>query len=165
MVGFWAESQILGGVALFDRRPEAEGAEPDAVYWHPSRVGVTYRICKLLPDQKQKLLDFLLATEPQEAPPLPLLPGRENLSRVDPEEPIAETGIFRHIWERKEPPPPDAGDRRLKDVLNQVDFPTMADWAAASSRARERKREGDLAYARAEAARELEDRERSNDRQ
>ncbi|KAL8349134.1 hypothetical protein RB601_002035 [Gaeumannomyces tritici] len=147
MVGFWAENQILGGVALFDRRPETEGGEPGAVYWHPSRVGVTYRICKLRPDQTQKLLDFLLATEPQETTPLPILPGMENLSRVDPEEHIMETGIFRHSWERKKLPPPNATDLRLRDVHNLVDFPTAEDKAAASSRAYEAKYRGDLAEA------------------
>ncbi|KLU92509.1 hypothetical protein MAPG_11454 [Magnaporthiopsis poae ATCC 64411] len=146
MVGFWAESQILGGVVLFDRRPKDIGGEADAVYWHPGRRDATYRICKLLPDQKQKLLDFLIATEPQEAPPLPLLPGGENLIRVDPEEPIAETGIFRHIWERKEPPLSTAIDARMKDVLDPGDFPTVADWRAAAARGWARKRKAERAY-------------------
>lgn len=52
MVGYWAESRILGGVVLFDRRdPEARPAadpdpeltefntgptvDPDAIYLHP----------------------------------------------------------------------------------------------------------------------------------
>lgn len=58
-----------------------------------------------------------------------------NRNRVDPEEPIKETGIYRDLWERK-PLPLDAPDgARMRDVWNVLDFPTMADKAASKRRA------------------------------
>ncbi len=140
MVGYWAESRILGGVVLFDRRnPDAvPGADPDAVYLHPDRYDLTYRICQLLPDQRNALLDFLLADEPPATCPLPILPDENNTLRVDPEEPIQATGIYRDLWERKELAP-DALDRRLKDVFSSLEYPTDADRHMSRKRAFERK--------------------------
>jgi hypothetical protein len=67
MVGYRAEARILGGVVLFDRRgPETTpDADPDALYFHSERHKVTYRIYQLLPEQRNALLDFLLAEEPR----------------------------------------------------------------------------------------------------
>jgi hypothetical protein len=140
MVGYWAEARILGGVVLFDRRnPEAEPqADPNAVYFHSDREDVTYRIYQLLPEQRKALLDFLLDDEPPSASPLPILGDQDNRVRVDPEEPIQTTGIYRDLWERKELPP-DAGDERLRDVVDRTDYPTMEDFGAAQERAYQRK--------------------------
>lgn len=141
MVGYWAEARILGGVVLFDRRnPDAEpSADPDAIYFHSDRQGVTYRIYQLLPEQRKALLDFLLADEPPSASPLPILGDENNRIRVDPEEPIQTTGIYRDgLWERKDLPP-GAGDTRLRDVWDRMEFPTMDDYSAARRRAFERK--------------------------
>ncbi|KAF4469570.1 hypothetical protein FALBO_3532 [Fusarium albosuccineum] len=136
MAGYWAESRILGGVVLFDRRQV--GADPDAVYFHPDRKDTTYRIYELLPEQKQALLSFLTADVPPSPAPLPILGDDRNRNRVDPEEPIEETGIFRDIWERKERPV-TFSDERLRDVWDVTDFPTREDKYAASMRAMERK--------------------------
>jgi hypothetical protein len=139
MVGYWAESRILGGVVLFDRRAPAKGGDPDAVYFHSSRKRVTYRIYQLLPEQKQALYDFLAADEPSTASsPLPILGDGNNRQRVDPEEPINETGIFRDSWERKELGLGD-GDARFRDVINPLDYPTPQDKFAADMRALRRK--------------------------
>ncbi|KAI2604691.1 hypothetical protein GGR54DRAFT_621586 [Hypoxylon sp. NC1633] len=133
MVGFWAENRILGGVILFDRATPDSGA----VYIHPDWRDVTYRICQLLDTQKQELLDFLQSESPQSATPLPIRPDEHNLVRVDPEEPITLTKVYRHIWERK-PPPEYAGDERSGDVYDPLNFPTKLDKYDARSRWRTR---------------------------
>ena len=140
MAGYWAEARILGGVVLFDRRqPDAEpGADPDAIYFHSDRQGITYRIYQLLPEQRKALLGFFIADEPPSTSPLPILGDRNNRVRVDPEKPIQTTGIYRDLWERKGIPP-GAGDARLRDVLNRIEYPTMEDWSASQGRAFERK--------------------------
>ncbi|KAG6356538.1 hypothetical protein INS49_014411 [Diaporthe citri] len=58
VAGYRAESRIIGGVVLFDR----SGSDPDAVYLHPDRDQVTYRISKLTDEQKTTLVDFLTTT-------------------------------------------------------------------------------------------------------
>jgi hypothetical protein len=137
IVGYWAENRILGGVVLFDRHnPDDESFESDAVYLHPDRDNLTYRICRLLPEQKQALIEFI--SNPQPCPnPLPILPGKENRDRVDPEEPIEETFVYRDIWERKFHPILE-GDRRLRHVWDTLNFPTRGDRCDAADRARER---------------------------
>lgn len=140
IVGYWAEARILGGVVLFDRRnPDAEpSADPDAVYFHSDREDITYRIYQLLPEQRQALLDFLLADEAPSKTPLPILGDQDNRIRVDPEEPIHSTGIYRDLWERKELGPED-GDARLRDVHNRREYPSRDDFSASRRRAFERK--------------------------
>lgn len=130
IVGYWAESCILGGVILFDRNI----AESDAVYIHPDRRHVTYRICKLLDVQKKSLLDFLTDEGATPACPLPIIPDRNNMPRVDPEEPLSATGVYRDLWERKDLPQFGGADRRATDVLSRMDWPTDADWNASKER-------------------------------
>ncbi|KFY33973.1 hypothetical protein V494_07154 [Pseudogymnoascus sp. VKM F-4513 (FW-928)] len=150
-VGYWAEARILGGVVLFDRRePEADPSiglehlpsiDPDAIYFHSHRKRCTYRIYRLLYSQKQQLLDFLLSEEtPPASCPLPILGDDENRQRVDPEEPIQETGIYRDNWERK-PPPWDRLDGRIRDVRDTLNYPTMDDWVRSHSRGLDKKEE------------------------
>jgi hypothetical protein len=141
MVGYWAEARILGGVVLFDRRnPEVEPeADPDAIYFHSDREDVTYRIYQLLPEQRKALLDFLVVDGTPPASPLPILGDENNRIRVDPEEPIQTTGIYRDLWERKELTP-EAGDARLKDVWSKFEWPTWQDRRDSQRRALERKR-------------------------
>lgn len=135
MAGFWAESRILGGVVSFDRAAQARG-ESDAVYLHPDREDVTYRICLLTDVQKRALMDFLQAEEGgnQVPCPLPILLDGTNTQRVDPEEPIRETGVFRDAWDRVTPSPEWMGDGRSHCVWNSLDFPTKADHREAWSR-------------------------------
>ncbi|KAK3300662.1 uncharacterized protein B0H64DRAFT_314328, partial [Chaetomium fimeti] len=135
-VGYWAEVRILGGVMLFDRRdPESVSeAAVNAVYIHPDRRLVTYRICRLLEDQKEALALFLgSGTTPSQRCPLPLLPDQANLERVDPTEAIETTGIYRDIWERR-PLPPSDSDPRLKDVSDYVNYPSRQDWRESKRR-------------------------------
>ncbi|KAM5354427.1 hypothetical protein ACJ41O_001076 [Fusarium nematophilum] len=139
VAGFWAESRIFGGVVLFDRRDPDEfpdEAQPDSVWLHPSREEGTYRIVRLLDNQRQALLEFLTSKSPSLSL-LPILVDKRNVTREDPEEPIALTGIYRHIWERK-PMPRSKSDFRMKDVWDQVDYPARSDWDRARGRAFER---------------------------
>ena len=157
-VGYWAESRILGGVVLFDRRdaqvngqninrrvktfPANLGLQSDMVYFHTDRHDVTYRIYALLDRQKQQLVDFLLGAQgnsPDMISPLPILGDKENRTRVDPEEHIRETGIYRDIWERKELPlSTSPSDFRLKDVFDGFDWVTYEEWQVSRRRARHR---------------------------
>lgn len=59
----------------------------------------TYSIYCLNKDQKQTLLNILLA---ETAPPSCQLPiyGNSNRARADPEDRMKETGIYRDRWER-----------------------------------------------------------------
>jgi len=139
MVGYWAEARILGGVVLFDRRPPdaAKHGDPNAIYFHSDREDVTYRIYQLLDDQKTRLADFLMADDPPSSP-LPILGNKANYKRIDPEEPVTATGIYRDEWERKDYPP-ERFDARLRDVWDQLEFPTKEDFRAARERAQARK--------------------------
>jgi len=140
VVGYWAETRIFGGVVLFDRRHPATSpdVQPDSVWLHPQHKDVTYRIHQLLDDQKKQLLDFLTSESP-DLNLLPILPNDRNTRREDPEEPLQNTGIYRNIYERK-PLGEDDGDYRYKDVWDQFEFPTRADWDRAQDRAYDRRR-------------------------
>lgn len=167
-VSYWAEDRILGGVVLFDRRPpEAPDTiyrtdapddpvelinQPDAVFFHSYAMGVTYRIYRLRDEQKQQLLQFLLAprttaaaaaasaapaappSSSSSACPLPIRGDRENRIRIDPEEPMKETGIYRDKWERKPIFSPDATDGRIRDVIDLDNYLTREEYSAAYQR-------------------------------
>lgn len=136
VVGFWAEARILGGVILFDRRDSRTAeAQPDSIWFHPDRSEVTSRIYKLLDDQKLALLEFLTTDSP-DLDLLPILGDEKNDCREDPEQPINETGIYRHLWDRK-PVSEDTYDERLKDVWDQFEYPVLGDFMRAKSRAKE----------------------------
>ncbi|KAL1877947.1 hypothetical protein Daus18300_002301 [Diaporthe australafricana] len=108
---------------------------------------ITYRIWRLLETQKKRLLDFLFAENSIDGQtngvenPLPILPDRTNLTRIDPEESIHNTGIYRDLWERK-PLGDKAGDPRLHCcAYNAMDYPTVADYKRSLERALRRRRE------------------------
>ncbi|KAG6353374.1 hypothetical protein INS49_007454 [Diaporthe citri] len=131
VAGYWAENR--GGAR------EGSSAGSDAVYLHPDRDEVTYRICLLTDAQKMALLDFLLDTSGTGSTcPLPIIPDETNMQRVDPEEPIEYTSVYRDQWERKMPPPLWMGDGRDSCVHNPLDFPTKMDQDDARSRLRSR---------------------------
>lgn len=118
-VGYWAESRILGGVVLFDRKAEPAS---NAVFIHPDRDYVTYRICELTEEQKKSLIRFLLAPISERNSmqcPLPITPDLRNTNRVDPEEPIFWTGVYRDSWER-EFNPEKQGEGRARDVWSKI---------------------------------------------
>ena len=93
----------------------------------------------MLDSQKQQLYEFLLSDKHDKIPnPLPILGNGDNQVRVDPEEPILETGIYRDPWERK-PPPWDQLDTRIKDVWDELDYPTYEDRLESSFRGAEKK--------------------------
>lgn len=117
-------------------------AQPDAIYFHSNHKDVTYRIWQLLDTQKKVLLDLLLSESDAKASgnnsgpcPLPIHPDQKNLTRIDPEEPIHETGIYRDPWERK-PLGDDDGDRRSGCCsYNSLDYTSQADYGRSRERA------------------------------
>jgi len=69
------------------------------------------------------LLNLLLYNGDETPPsPMPIIPTEENDDRVDPEEPILETGIYRDPWERKDRPVTN-GDAWMRDVFSGLDWP------------------------------------------
>lgn len=153
MVGYWAESRIFGGVVLFDRRepdsaPDVDVSLPgppighdheltpdqsSAIYLHPDRRHVTYRIYRLLDDQKRQLVDFLLSDiTPPAACTIPILGDLNNRHRVDPEEKIMETGIYRDKWERRQCS--IRVDRRYRDVIDLFNYNTQEEWDQSRER-------------------------------
>ncbi|OAA57648.1 hypothetical protein SPI_07307 [Niveomyces insectorum RCEF 264] len=166
-VGYWAEDRILGGVVLFDRRgPEAPDTiyeasqlteavylpkQSDALYFHSNAWDVTYRIYRLRDEQKQQLVQFLLSSAGASTPlpqtsssssscPLPIRGDENNRVRIDPEEPIRMTGIYRDAWERRAFAEGD-WDPRNRDVVNLFDFLSCEGFSEAfrrSMRMRER---------------------------
>ncbi|KAK7696690.1 hypothetical protein SLS64_014307 [Diaporthe eres] len=152
IVGYWAETRIFGGVVLFDRRKpnQREAHEnPDAIFFHSYAENITYRIWRLLDTQKKLLLDFLLSGDDVNGVtnsalnPFPILPDRNNLTRIDPEEPIYKTGIYRDLWERK-----PLGDRAVDPrmhccAFNTMGYPSWADFKRSLERALTRRYEID----------------------
>ncbi len=94
-------------------------------------------MAKVAAPARKPMLDFLLNDDPPESP-LPILGDRNNTVRVDPEEPIWSTGIYRDLWERKDLPP-DASDWRLGDVWVRDEYPTTEDWERSRRQAVARK--------------------------
>lgn len=116
--------------------------QPDAVFLHSNRKDVTYRIWQLLDTQKKALLDFLVS-EQQDIEengkdgvvyPLPLYPDQKNLTRIDPEERISETGIYRSLWERKPLGDEDGDPRSHCASYNSLDYTSMADFERSKER-------------------------------
>ncbi|KAI0153026.1 hypothetical protein GGR57DRAFT_468578 [Xylariaceae sp. FL1272] len=142
-VGYWAENHILGGVVLFDRReldspltPSNEiEVDPNAIYFHSDRDSVTYRIYRLLDHQRQDLVKFLVSdsSAAANACPIPILGSSDNIQRIDPEEALLDTGVFRDLWERKTLSP-DEGDPRDRCVWDKLDYVTMDDFSKSRLR-------------------------------
>ncbi|KAG8161285.1 hypothetical protein KVR01_009549 [Diaporthe batatas] len=136
----------------YDQYPEGAAdmreahEDPNAVFLHSFSENVTYRIWQLLDTQKKALLEFLQSEDDVDEQTtyshgnlLPMLPDKTNLTRIDPEEPITRTGIYRDLWERK-PLGDSDGDRRLGCVAyNDMDYPTFADYEKALERAQNRR--------------------------
>ena len=68
-----------------------------------------------------------------------------NRKRIDPEEPIKETGIYRDKWERL-PLSEDSPDMRMKDVIDTFNYVSEDEYYAARLRGydlEERRTRGD----------------------
>lgn len=129
------------------------GSQPDGVYFHSDREDVTYRIWQLLDTQKKQLLDFILA-EPDSVPsPFPILADENNLKRIDPEEPMSETGIYRDLWERKPLGDGDVDSRSHCCAYNDLDYPSMADYKRSKQRCWDRQTAEELREAEERQAR------------
>ncbi|KAJ3544893.1 hypothetical protein NM208_g2789 [Fusarium decemcellulare] len=101
VAGYWTEDRILGGVAVFDRRPKDNDWNPPNVYFHSSHAHVTDRVCQLLDEQQQALLDFLLSDPCSDHCPLPVLTNKRNRTRLDWWDAHTHHQVYRDIWERK----------------------------------------------------------------
>ncbi|KAH7469819.1 hypothetical protein FOMA001_g14300 [Fusarium oxysporum f. sp. matthiolae] len=126
MVGYWAEDRILGGVTVFDRRPENPDEIPN-IYFHPCRKSQTIRVYQLRDEQQQALFDFLLQDESSPLPsPLPILGDKQNRIRVDAPRALTHHHIYRDIWERRPLTIIEMRifDRRPKD---EPDYPEVGD--------------------------------------
>lgn len=82
---------------------------------------------------------------PPSSCPLPIHGDKDNRKRIDPEEPIKETGIYRDKWERR-PLSEDEDDMRLKDVVDDFNYVSGKEFDEAQYRAielRERRLNGE----------------------
>lgn len=137
------------------------------MFFHSNRKDVTYRIWQLLDKQKKELLDILLSGPDENGAsgkgalcPLPFYPDQKNLTRIDPEEPISETGIYRDLWERK-PLGDDDGDPRSHcAAYNSLDYTSMTDFERSKERCWARRVAIDERL-EAEIEREMEEEERA----
>ncbi|KAI1422801.1 hypothetical protein F5Y12DRAFT_799294 [Xylaria sp. FL1777] len=154
-VAYWAEDRIFGGVVLFDRRdpdwPPNENndieVDPDSIYFHSDKSMVTYRIYQLTEKQRCDLVNFLLSeTTPPAECPIPILGNDENHDRVDPEESVLDTGVYRDVWERKTLGDEDIDPR--KDVWG-IDWTSYRDFCKTRRRVASRQRKIEMANRRA----------------
>lgn len=93
--------------------------------------------------------------------PLPIFPDHKNLMRIDPEEPISQTGIYRDIWERKPLGDDDADPRSHCCSFNSLDYTSREDYHRSRERCWQRRVAIDEKW-EAEADAELEEETRAN---
>jgi hypothetical protein len=81
-------------------------------------------------------MQFLLSeTTPTVSCPIPIHGTEENRKRVDPEEPMKETGIYRDKWERRALSEDDP-DRRLRTVMDSFNYLSAEEFHVARVRGR-----------------------------
>ncbi|KAK7702580.1 hypothetical protein SLS64_009543 [Diaporthe eres] len=124
VVGYWAETQIFGGVVLFDRGESDE--ECNGVYLHSANISMYgYTIAPPTEDQFNDLIGFLLSPSPDTAQsPLPIAITTANKWRWDPWDAMGTYHIFRDRYERKLPP---RHLYRRKHNVKFNDWPELAD--------------------------------------
>ncbi|KAF4472493.1 hypothetical protein FALBO_618 [Fusarium albosuccineum] len=101
VAGYWTEDRILGGVAVFDRRLADDESNPPNVYFHSCHDYVTNRVCQLLDEQQQALIDFFLSDPRSDHCPLPVLTDKRNRTRLDWWDAHTHHQVYRDVWERK----------------------------------------------------------------
>lgn len=117
------------------------------MFLHSNHKDVTYRIWQLLDTQKNELLDFLLSEKVDIEGdgdagvicPLPIYPDQKNLIRIDPEDPVNETGIYRDLWERKPLEDKDGDPRTNCTAFNEIDYTSLIDYDRSRTRGCARK--------------------------
>lgn len=129
VVGYWVEDRILGGIPLFDHKPNLESAEPPNVYFHSSRDRVTERVYQLRDEQQQQLIGFprhKTQSPPPSPCPLPILGDKTNRVRVDAPAAMFVHHIYRDLWERK-PITKEEARFLSKRPRGQLDYPEIGE--------------------------------------
>ncbi|KAH8774455.1 hypothetical protein F5883DRAFT_412019 [Diaporthe sp. PMI_573] len=118
IVGYWAETQIFGGVVLFDRGESEE--ECNGIYLHSGRGGRTgITIAPPTKEQFDGLVHYLLSPTPDHNHcPFPIEITPDNRWRWHPYDGRVKHHIWRNRHEIPEGPRP-----RAKDVINAYDWP------------------------------------------
>ena len=130
VVGYWAENRILGGVIVFDRSKAWAHDEPRPepnVWLHSDRDGVTLRLCQLLDEQQQALVEFLLSPSVG-ACPCPLSASDKNRTRLDPDV-ATDKKVYRDVWERAPNLNRGRGARGVGGCCpRELDYPELKRW-------------------------------------
>ncbi|KAH8777578.1 hypothetical protein F5883DRAFT_409655, partial [Diaporthe sp. PMI_573] len=124
IVGYRAETQIFGGVVLFDRGESDE--ECNGVYLHNASIDIHgYTISPPTEDQFNNLFAFLLLPNPGTTQAsLPIAITQANRWRWEPYEAMATYHIFRDRYERKLPP---HESYQRKHSVRAKDWPELAE--------------------------------------
>ncbi|KAK7698341.1 hypothetical protein SLS64_012589 [Diaporthe eres] len=118
VVGYWAETQIFGGVVLFDRGESEE--ECNGIYLHNGRGGRNgITIAPPTKEQFEGLLRYLLSPNPDhDHCPFPIEITLDNRWRWHPYDGMVKHHIFRNRHEI-----PEGRRPRRNDVFSANDWP------------------------------------------
>lgn len=78
--------------------------------------------------------------------PFPIHADSTNVTRIDPEEPIHKTGIYRGLWERKPLGDDDGAERSRCAAFNSLDYISLGDFKSSQRRCWARQREIDARF-------------------
>ncbi|KAK4096058.1 hypothetical protein N658DRAFT_532666 [Parathielavia hyrcaniae] len=144
-VGYWAEARILGSVVLFDRR-DPEPTKKASEYAMSSTASAAFSTARWTnwsrssSPTRTRLGLGLGHNFPSSqhsgsrSCPLPILPSQGNRQRVDLEQDIQATGIYRDPWERRLRPVA-AGDLRTRDVVDEFNYLSIENYQKGRRRA------------------------------
>lgn len=110
----------------------------DAIFFHSNHRNVTYRIWKLLDKQRWELVRYLESdpeTTDAASSPLPIHADSMNATRIDPEEPIEKTGVYRDPWERKALGNKDGDTRLSSSAFSTLDYTSREEFSTSREKA------------------------------
>lgn len=101
---------------------EREAKNELNAYFHLRGRKPTFRLRRLLDEQQQPLVDFLLSAPEASMPsPLPLIASSKNRKRIDPDD-ATPMKVYRDPWER-ESLTRDQIRWRRRDVIDDFSYP------------------------------------------